>query len=143
MSTFKIIITGCYHTICLWPLYQLPQNFVAVNFCEKPQDFVRLYKAYKSHVQYSRYILTMCDLRCGHLSEHYAKLEWLTSLNEGKSIERSLLRGRLLDIVGALWLSQEATATPKCLYGGLTFSLPTPLPSHPPPCFVGLILMPT
>ena len=39
-----------------------------------------------------------------------------------------LLRGRLLDMVGALWLSQMATATPKCLYGGLASSLPT---AHP------------
>ena len=47
-----------------------------------------------------------------------------------------MLRGRLLDMVGALWLSQVATATPKCLYGGLATSLPTPslpAPSLPAP----------
>ena len=44
-----------------------------------------------------------------------------------------LLRGRLLDMVGALWLSQVATATPKCLYGGLASSLYTSPPHHPPP----------
>ena len=41
----------------------------------------------------------------------------------------NLLHERLLDIVGAMWLPQVATATPNCLYGGLSSSLPT---THPP-----------